>query len=132
MFNYFLVTNGTLNQEFDSRINTYYVTVDENTTELEFNYEKNSNFDLFIIGNDSFKEGTNYLFLEILQNNELKTYTFVVNKKSEIEVASYDDTSVTLEIPSNNIQKPYLAPLISILCLIFITFIFYLLFLKKK
>lgn len=131
MFNYLRITNGSLNQTFDNHLNTYYVTVDENTTELEFDYELTDNTKLTIIGNDSFKEGTNYLFLECLKDNKLMTYTFIVDKSVSEVVSKEINDYKALEVKTQS-DIPYLVPKVSIVCLFFIIILFYLFFIKKR
>ena len=74
------VLNGTLSPEFDIYNDIYSVTIDEDVEELVIDYTVEEGFVVNIIDNDSLTAGENEVYLQVIQGEEINTYTLLVYK----------------------------------------------------
>lgn len=94
------VTNGTLIPEFNKNINNYNVNVENKINKISVNIKKESSrATVKYIFNDkvvtslndlSLNVGDNKLAIEVIaENNEIRTYTLIINRKQEGSIYNY-------------------------------------------
>lgn len=125
------VLNGELSLTFDPLNTIYTVNVNDDVTELQFNYETYDNDNILIIGNN-LQNSVNEVIVRVNSNEEIVDYHFTVYKNDKI--VSNDMTYLeSLEIKSNKNELPsYIGPLIGVICFLLIVIMFTLLFKKRK
>ena len=82
------------------------------------------------IDNHDLVPGENEVYIQVIKNEEINTYTLLVNKKSSEAVVNYDYLLEPLEVEEE--LPEYVAPLIGGICFFIILCTFLLLFKKKK
>ncbi len=123
------VLNGTLSPEFDIYNDIYSVTIEEDVEELVIDYTVEEGFVVNIIDNDSLTAGENEVYLQVIQGEEINTYTLLVYKEDSKPVINYELIPEEVEVAKE--MNPYTAPIIIISCLLIIFFFFWILFHKR-
>ena len=123
------VLNGALSPEFDIYNDIYSVTIDEDVDELVIDYTVEEGFVVNIIDNDSLTAGENEVYLQVIQGEEINTYTLLVYKEDSKPVINYELIAEEVEVEEE--MNPYTAPIIIISCLLIIFFFFWILFHKR-
>lgn len=78
------VLNGDMPLKFDKYVNTYSVNVTSDVVELDLVYEV-SDGEVRVIENENLKEGLNYVYLEVTNEDSKTWYTLKVYKeKTEV------------------------------------------------
>ena len=130
MLNDLKIINGVLSPEFDIYNNIYSVNIDENVDKLVIEYDVDSDYIVNIIDNESLVSGNNEVYLQVIKDNEINTYTLLVYKEETDTVVNYDYLLEPLEVKEE--LPSYVAPLIIGCCSFVILLVFILLFKKKK
>lgn len=130
MLNDLKIINGVLSPEFDIYNNIYSVNIDENVDKLVIEYDVDSDYIVNIIDNESLVPGNNEVYLQVIKDNEINTYTLLVYKEETDTVVNYDYLLEPLEVKEE--LPSYVAPLIIGCCFFVILLVFILLFKKKK
>ena len=130
MLNDLKIINGVLSPGFDIYNNIYSVNIDENVDKLVIEYDVDSDYIVNIIDNESLVPGNNEVYLQVIKDNEINTYTLLVYKEETDTVVNYDYLLEPLEVKEE--LPSYVAPLIIGCCFFVILLVFILLFKKKK
>lgn len=130
MLNDLEIINGELSPAFDSLNNIYSVTVSEDVDELVMEYSAPDGYIVNIIDNQDLDEGENEVYLQVIKDEEINTYTLLVYKESSEPVFNYEYVPETIEVESE--LPEYVAPLIIGSCLLIILIFAILLFKRKK
>lgn len=130
MLNDLKIINGVLSPEFDIYNNIYSVNIDENVDKLVIEYDVDSDYIVNIIDNESLVPGNNEVYLQVIKDNEINTYTLLVYKEETDTVVNYDYLLEPLEVKEE--LPSYVAPLIIGCCFFVILLVFILLFKRKK
>jgi hypothetical protein len=131
MFVFFDIKNGILEPEFSNNIYSYYVSVADDVTSLDLDFEMDPKTRINVIGNHDLKYGDNYVFIELEKNNIVNTYKFLVNKEETQTVFSYDEP-VMLEIEDKKKETINYSPLVITVCILMIILIYKIIFHKNK
>lgn len=123
------IVNGELTPEFDIYNNIYSVSISEEIDELVIDYKVTDGYVVNIIDNHDLVPGENEVYIQVIKNEEINTYTLLVNKKSSEAVVNYDYLLEPLEVEEE--LPEYVAPLIGGICFFIILCTFLLLFKKK-
>lgn len=92
------VLNGDMPLKFDKYVNTYSVNVTSDVTELDLVYEV-SDGEVKVIENENLKEGLNYVYLEVINEDSKAWYTLKVYKeKTEVVFKEIVEEEVKREI----------------------------------
>jgi hypothetical protein len=122
------ILNGTLSLKFDKYNNIYSVLIDDDVTSLDIDYKANDLYTVEIINNGNFVSGENTVYINLVKDEKIYTYTLLVYKEKTTLV--FQDYSISdeavYEMPS------YLPYVIGISCFIFILFTFFALFNPRK
>lgn len=124
------IVNGELTPEFDIYNNIYSVSVAGYVDELVIDYEVTDGYVVNVIDNHDLVPGENEVYIQVVKDDEVNTYTLLVNKKSSEAVVNYDYLLEPLEVEEE--LPEYVAPLIGGICFFIILCTFLLLFKKKK
>lgn len=124
------VLNGEFSPVFDKYVDTYSVKVNNDIDSLVFDYKLEEGYEIEIINNENFQDGSNYVFLEVKGEDEVNTYTIEVYKEKEKAVINYEELMTPVEI--SDPMPEYIPPLIIGSCLLIILITFMILFKKKK
>ena len=124
------ILNGIISPEFDIYNNIYSVSILEDVDELVINYKVSDGYVVNIIDNNNLVPGENEVYIQVVKDDEINTYTLLVNKESSEEVINYDYLLEPLEVEEE--LPEYVAPLIGGICFFIILCTFLLLFKKKK
>ena len=124
------IVNGELTPEFDIYNNIYSVSVAGYVDELVIDYKVTDGYVVNVIDNHDLVPGENEVYIQVIKNEEINTYTLLVNKKSSEAVVNYDYLLEPLEVEEE--LPEYVAPLIGGICFFIILCTFLLLFKKKK
>ena len=124
------IVNGELTPEFDIYNNIYSVSVAGYVDELVIDYEVTDGYVVNVIDNHDLVPGENEVYIQVIKNEEINTYTLLVNKKSSEAVVNYDYLLEPLEVEEE--LPEYVAPLIGGICFFIILCTFLLLFKRKK
>lgn len=130
MLNDLEIINGELSPAFDSLNNIYSVTVSEDVDELVMEYSTTDGYIVNIIDNQDLDEGENEVYLQVIKDEEINTYTLLVYKESSEPVFNYEYVPETIEVESE--LPEYVAPLIIGSCILIILIFAILLFKRKK
>ena len=130
MLNDLKIINGVLSPKFDIYNNIYSVNIDENVDKLVIEYDVDSDYMVNIIDNESLVPGNNEVYLQVIKDNEINTYTLLVYKEETDTVVNYDYLLEPLEVKEE--LPSYVAPLIIGCCFFVILLVFILLFKRKK
>ncbi len=124
------IINGELSPAFDSLNNIYSVTVSEDVDELVMEYSTTDGYIVNVIDNQDLDEGENEVYLQVIKDEEINTYTLLVYKESSEPVFNYEYVPETIEVESE--LPEYVAPLIIGSCILIILIFAILLFKRKK
>ena len=124
------IINGELSPAFDSLNNIYSVTVSEDVDELVMEYSTTDGYIVNVIDNQDLDEGENEVYLQVIKDEEINTYTLLVYKESSEPVFNYEYVPETIEVESG--LPEYVAPLIIGSCILIILIFAILLFKRKK
>ena len=124
------IINGELSPAFDSLNNIYSVTVSEDVDELVMEYSTTDGYIVNVIDNQDLDEGENEVYLQVIKDEEINTYTLLVYKESSEPVFNYEYVPETIEVESE--LPEYVAPLIIGSCLLIILIFAILLFKRIK
>ena len=124
------IVNGELTPEFDIYNNIYSVSVAGYVDELVIDFEVTDGYVVNVIDNHDLVPGENEVYIQVVKDDEVNTYTLLVNKKSSEAVVNYDYLLEPLEVEEE--LPEYVAPLIGGICFFIILCTFLLLFKKKK
>ena len=124
------IINGELSPAFDSLNNIYSVTVSEDVYELVMEYSTTDGYIVNVIDNQDLDEGENEVYLQVIKDEEINTYTLLVYKESSEPVFNYEYVPETIEVESG--LPEYVAPLIIGSCILIILIFAILLFKRKK
>lgn len=124
------IINGELSPAFDSLNNIYSVTVSEDVDELVMEYSTTDGYIVNVIDNQDLDEGENEVYLQVIKDEEINTYTLLVYKESSEPVFNYEYVPETIEVESE--LPEYAAPLIIGSCILIILIFAILLFKRKK
>lgn len=124
------IVNGELTPEFDIYNNIYSISISEEIDELVIDYKVTDGYVVNVIDNHDLVPGENEVYIQVIKNEEINTYTLLVNKKSSEAVVNYDYLLEPLEVEEE--LPEYVAPLIGGICFFIILCTFLLLFKKKK
>ena len=124
------IVNGLLSPEFDIYNNIYSVDVASDVSSLVINYEVSDGYIVNIIDNHDLDYGENEVYIQVIKESEINTYTLLVYKENVEKVINYEDLVDTVEVQSE--MNPYTPYIIIGSCLIIILVVFYFLFLKGK
>ena len=130
MLNDLEIINGELSPEFDSLNNIYSVTVTEDIDELVLEYSVSDGYIVNVIDNQDLDEGENEVYLQVIKDEEINTYTLLVYKERSEPVFNYEYIPEVIEVDSE--PPEYIAPLIGGICFLIILIVFLLLFKKRK
>ena len=130
MLNDLEIINGELSPEFDCLNNIHSVTIPENVDELVMDYSGTDGYIVNVIDNKDLASGENEVYIQVIKDEEINTYTLLVYKESSEPVFNYDYNLDTVEVEEE--LPEYVAPLIAGSCLIVILIVFLLLFKRKK
>lgn len=123
------ILNGTMTPEFDIYNNIYSVDVDEKVTSLVIEYDIEDDYTVNIIDNNNFTSGENTVYIQIIKDKVIETYTLLVYKENAKEVINYELYKEPLEVEEK--LPEYVLPSIIGSC-IFIIIIFFIIIFKKK
>lgn len=124
------IVNGELTPKFDIYNNIYSVSVLKDVDELVIDYKVTDGYVVNIIDNHDLVAGENEVYIQVIKDEEVNTYTLIVNKEEAKQVINYDYLLEPLEVEEK--LPEYVAPLIGGICFFIILCIFLLLFKKKK
>lgn len=130
MLNDLNIINGELSPTFDALNNIYSVTVAEDVNSLVMEYVVEDGYIVNVIDNEDLSAGENEVYLQVIKDDEINTYTLLVYKEVTKPVFNYDYTVDTVEV-----EEPlpeYVAPLIIGSCILIILIFALLLFKHKK
>ena len=130
MLNDLEIINGELSPEFDCLNNIYSVTIPENVDELVMDYSVTDDYIVNVIDNKDLASGENEVYIQVIKDEEINTYTLLVYKESSEPVFNYDYNLDTVEVEEE--LPEYVAPLIGGSCFLIILIVFLLLFKKRK
>lgn len=130
MLNDLEIINGELSPEFDCLNNIYSVTISENVDELVMDYSVTDGYIVNVIDNKDLASGENEVYIQVIKDEEINTYTLLVYKESSEPVFNYDYNLDTVEVEEE--LPEYVAPLIGGSCFLIILIVFLLLFKKRK
>lgn len=124
------ILNGDMPLKFDKYVNNYTVEIKEDVTNLEIEYKCNNGDSVNITNNDNLDFGINYVFIEVINNEEKNVYVLEVYKKRTENV--FNEIKIEPEI-KNEEKMPHYIPIGLIVGgFLIILFTFWLLFHKKK
>lgn len=130
MLNDLEIINGELSPEFDVYNNIYSVTISEDVDELVIDYNVTDGYVVNVIDNKDLASGENEVYIQVIKDEEINTYTLLVYKESSEPVFNYDYDLDAVEVEEE--LPEYVAPLIGGSCFLIILIVFLLLFKKRK
>ncbi len=123
------ILNGIISPEFDIYNNIYSVSILEDVDELVINYKVSDGYVVNIIDNNNLVSGENEVYIQVIKENEINTYTLLVNKEETEDVVDLKYLLEPLEVKEE--LPTYVAPLVGGSCL-FLIFIFFLIIFRKR
>ena len=123
------ILNGIISPEFDIYNNIYSVSILEDVDELVINYKVSDGYVVNIIDNNNLVSGENEVYIQVIKENEINTYTLLVNKEETEDVVDLEYLLEPLEVKEE--LPTYVAPLVGGSCL-FLIFIFFLIIFRKR
>lgn len=124
------ILNGKLDLEFDKYNNIYTVEVEENINKLEFTYKISEGYNISV-NNNVLDEDINYVYVNVYNDTDFNTYTFIVNKNISETTSLIDDYKSKIFVKEEKVSKGEVIGIISG-CFIILLIVFILLFKKKK
>ena len=130
MLNDLEILNGELSPEFDIYNDIYSVTITEDVDELVIDYEVSDGYIVNIVDNKDLTAGENSVYLQVIKDEEINTYTLLVYKESSEPVFNYEYIPESIEVEEE--LPEYAVHLIIGSCFLIILIVFLLLFKKRK
>ena len=124
------ILNGELSPVFDIYNDIYSVTVDEDVDYLVMDYDVSEGYVVNVIDNESLSAGENEVYIQVINGEDINTYTLLVYKEDSEPVVNYDYLMEPLEVEEE--MQEYVPPLIIGGCILIILITFFILFHKKK
>lgn len=124
------ILNGELSPVFDIYNDIYSVTVDEDVDHLVMDYDVSEGYVVNVIDNESLSAGENEVYIQVINGEDINTYTLLVYKEDSEPVVNYDYLMEPLEVEEE--MPEYVPPLIIGGCILIILITFFILFHKKK
>lgn len=124
------ILNGDMPLKFDKYVNNYTVEIKEDVTNLEIEYKCNNDDSVNITNNDNLDFGINYVFIEVINNEEKNVYVLEVYKKRTENV--FNEIKIEPEIKNEEKMPDYIPIGLIVGGFLIILFTFWLLFYKKK
>ena len=93
-------------------------------------YEAEDGYVVNVIDNTGLEEGENEVYIQVIKDEEINTYTLLVYKESSEPVFNYEYVPEPMEVEEE--LPEYVAHLIIGSCLLIILIVFLLLFKKRK
>lgn len=124
------ILNGDMPLKFDKYVNNYTVEIKEDVTNLEIEYKCNNGDSVNITNNDNLDFGINYVFIEVINNEEKNVYVLEVYKKRTENV--FNEIKIEPEIKNEEKMSDYIPIGLIVGGFLIILFTFWLLFHKKK
>ena len=124
------ILNGELSPAFDIYNDIYSVTINEDIDSLVMDYEVEEGYVVNVIDNNDLDAGENEVYLQVIKDEEINTYTLLVYKESSEPVFNYEYMPEPVEVVEE--MPEYIPPLIGGCCLLFILITFLLLFKRRK
>ena len=124
------ILNGDMPLKFDKYVNNYTVEIKEDVTNLEIEYKCNNDDSVNITNNDNLDFGINYVFIEVINNEEKNVYVLEVYKKRTENV--FNKIKIEPEIKNEEKMPDYIPIGLIVGGFLIILFTFWLLFHKKK
>ena len=124
------ILNGDMPLKFDKYVNNYTVEIKEDVTKLEIEYICNNDDLVTIKNNDNLDFGINYVFIEVINNEEKNVYVLEVYKKRTENV--FNEIKIEPEIKNEEKMPDYIPIGLIVGGFLIILFTFWLLFHKKK
>lgn len=124
------ILNGDMPLKFDKYVNNYTVEIKEDVTNLEIEYKCNNDDSVNITNNDNLDFGINYVFIEVINNEEKNVYVLEVYKKRDENV--FNEIKIESEIKNEEKMPDYIPIGLIVGGFLIILFTFWLLFHKKK
>ncbi len=123
------ILNGELSPKFDIYNDIYSVIIEEEIDSLVIEYEVSDGYIVNVIDNVDLDVGENEVYIQLIGDNEINTYTLLVYKESSAPVFNYEYSEEVVEVQEE--VPEYAAALITGTCIVIILVIFLLLFKKK-
>ena len=128
MLKSFKVNNGYMTSEFSPEVFSYEINLDDNEPFLDFTYTAEGKVTIY--GNQNLTYGLNHILIEVYDNNEVVTYTFIVNKEKVFQTLGE-----VLPSYEGNIKENFLSdiriPCISSVTFLIIVILFCIIFKRK-
>lgn len=124
------ILNGELSPVFDIYNDIYSVTVDEDVDRLVMDYKVSEGYVVNVIDNESLSAGENEVYIQVINGENINTYTLLVYKEDSEPVVNYDYLMEPLEVEEE--MPEYVPPVIIGSCAFIIILVFFILFHKKK
>lgn len=132
MLEKFEIINGNMDMEFDSLVNVYTVSVDNDVLSLDYLYECSvENCILEEINNENLLVGINQVVINVTGDNYFDTYTFLVTKE-ESESVFYEIIIDNESLENSKLISWYETSYLIIFCVIILLITFKLMFFRKK
>ena len=116
--------------KFDKYVNNYTVEIKEDVTKLEIEYKCNNDDSVNITNNDNLDFGINYVFIEVVNNEEKNVYVLEIYKKRDENV--FNEIKIESEIKSEEKIPNYVPIGLIVVSFFIILLTFWILFHKKK
>lgn len=124
------ILNGKLDLEFDKYNNIYTVEVEESESKLEFTYKITDGYSISI-NNNQLNDDINYVYVNVYNEYDFNSYTFIVNKKISQTTSLIEDYKSKILIEEEVPSKIEVGGII-FSCILFLFITFILIFKKKK
>lgn len=124
------ILNGDMPLKFDKYVNNYTVEIKEDVTNLEIEYKCNNDDSVNITNNDNLDFGINYVFIEVINNEEKNVYVLEVYKKRTEN--AFNEIKIEPEIKNEEKMPDYIPIGLIVGSFFIILLTFWLLFHKKK
>lgn len=124
------VLNGVMTPKFDKYNTMYSVSIDENVTELMLEYKASPDDYVKVIGNESLSNGNNNVYIEVINDDNVVTYTLMVYKEYTETVFNVKELVSEVEVKEE--LPEYVAPTIVAVCILIIILFGLLLFRRKQ
>lgn len=127
--------NAQLSIEFNSLLNIYTVSVDNEITSLDISYEcLYEECEVKILNNDILLEGENEVIINVSGEDYFDTYTLIVTRKTSSTVFYEQNIDNLISLENNTTSYPYykVEYLIFIVLVLIITLFYFIIAKKKK
>lgn len=125
------ILNGNLELVFNEYTYEYTVTVDSNTTSLEFSY--NLDADCYLnIRNNNLNNLENIVYLDVYNIDKSQTYTFYVYKENSETVSEINKFVSSLEVSKKEELSLYKVQILTVSIFLIIVILYSIIFKRKK